>query len=304
MLPPNQNHREREETPCSIQQRGRRKSLLGNKSRLQRRLAHLQSLGYYVTLKAATNAVSGDAAGRNFVMISSTVNAGDVTNKFTSNSIPVITWRQDLYDDLGMVTSNSSYYGTISGQTTLKIIDANHPLAAGLNGTITVESNASVFAWGTPNTNAFTIATSVSNPTNYVIFGYEKGARMPGLVAPARRVGLFMSDASSITNLNANGFALFDAAVNWVVTAPCPPALEVMLLLSRSSSMSGQPLTDAKNDAKYFATNLNLTLDRAGVAAYETSGELKQSLTTSSNLLTSAIDNIVLLNLVKYSDTD
>ena len=39
---------------------------------------------------------------------------------------------------------------------------------------ITVESNASTFAWGVPNTNAFTIATSVSNSTNYVIFAYEK----------------------------------------------------------------------------------------------------------------------------------
>ena len=61
------------------------------------------------------------------MLISSTVNPANVTTKFTGSTVPVIAWRQDLYDDLGMVTSG--YYGTVASQIQLKIIDANHPLA-------------------------------------------------------------------------------------------------------------------------------------------------------------------------------
>ncbi|NJN55415.1 MAG: hypothetical protein HC804_12070 [Anaerolineae bacterium] len=47
-----------------------------------------------------------------------------------------------------------------------------------------------------------------------MLFGYETGAAMFGLNAPARRIGFFFS-ATTGANLNANGWALFDTAVSW-----------------------------------------------------------------------------------------
>src|SRR5262249_23918269 len=50
--------------------------------------------------------------------------------------------------------------------------------------------------------------------TRIVVFGYEKGAAMFGLSAPARRVGLFLNDTTAAA-LASNGWRLFDAVVGW-----------------------------------------------------------------------------------------
>jgi hypothetical protein len=108
-----------------------------------------------VCISAPSIELANDLSVRNplldspgYVLVSAT--ATDVNTKFTSSTIPVVTWNQDLYDDLGMVTSNSAYYGTIASQTQLTVVDANLPLAAGLNRIITVVSNASTFAFARP----------------------------------------------------------------------------------------------------------------------------------------------------------
>ncbi len=58
----------------------------------------------------------------------------------------------------------------------------------------------------------------MSDTTKIIIFGYSQGASMPGLVAPAKRVGLFMSDTTA-ASFNANGGTLFDAAINWAASS-------------------------------------------------------------------------------------
>jgi hypothetical protein len=67
---------------------------------------------------------------------------------------------------------------------------------------------------GKPNANAASVATLNSDTTKIIIYGYTQGASMPGLVAPARRVGSFMSDTTA-GSFNTNGWTLFDAAINW-----------------------------------------------------------------------------------------
>jgi len=61
---------------------------------------------------------------------------------------------------------------------------------------------------------AAAIATVATDSTKTLIFGYTSGAVMPGLTAPAQRVGLFMSDTSA-ASFTSNGGLLFDAAVKW-----------------------------------------------------------------------------------------
>lgn len=106
------------------------------------------------------------------------------------------------------------------------MITPGHSLAAGLGGTELVFHHmnnpglTSTFNWGKPNGNAASVATIVGNATRIAVFGYAAGASMPGLVAPARRVGFFAGDTTA-TYFTQSGWALFEGAVGWAVdTAP------------------------------------------------------------------------------------
>ncbi|MBI5916085.1 MAG: HYR domain-containing protein [Bacteroidetes bacterium] len=177
----------------------------------------LQTLGYTVTLKSATACGSEDANGKGLVVISSTVNSGDIGTKFTNVTVPVVTWESYLLDDLKMVSnSEGSGYGQNGNYNSLSISDASHPLAAGLSGTVQVYTSSNLMRWGwTTNGSAAKVAKIAGQSSRYGVFGYESGVPMQGgFIAPARRVSLFMDDATP-TLLTANGIKLFDAAINW-----------------------------------------------------------------------------------------
>jgi hypothetical protein len=72
--------------------------------------------------------------------------------------------------------------------------------------------------WGVPGENAIAVAGLSSDPHKCIIFAYDAGAEMPGLIAPARRVGLFLfrNTANSFTS---EGWALFDSAVDWSISS-------------------------------------------------------------------------------------
>jgi uncharacterized repeat protein (TIGR01451 family) len=177
----------------------------------------LQNLGYVVTVKDAKSSVSGDATGRTVVVISSTATSNNLSTKFTNVTVPVVIWQPLSFADMGMVPTGNSNRGTATGQTQVKIILPTHVLAGGLSGTQTVVTASSTFSWGKPNANAASVATLSSDTTKIIIFGYAQGASMPGLVAPAKRVGSFMSD-TTVASFNTNGWALFDAAINWATS--------------------------------------------------------------------------------------
>lgn len=187
----------------------------------------LETLGLQVTVKSASAATSADANGKVLVVISSTVTPSSVNTKFRTVAVPVLTWESELYDDLGMTPTSSGNFGTQSGQKSL-VVTAGHPLAAGLAGTQLVfnePNNASLtstFSWGKPNANAARVAALTTDSTRIAVFGYEAGAAMPGLVAPARRVGFFAGDTSA-TKFTSAGWSLFDAAVNFSLSTTTPP---------------------------------------------------------------------------------
>jgi hypothetical protein len=135
--------------------------------------------------------------------------------KFRTVAVPVVIWEPDSFLDMGM-TSKGNTSGKDNGQTQVGIINPGHPLAANMSGSVTVMTASSTFSWGKPNANAATIATQPNDATRSVIFAYESGSTMPGLVAPARRVALFLSDTTPAA-VNDNGWALFDAAIRWAV---------------------------------------------------------------------------------------
>jgi hypothetical protein len=175
----------------------------------------LQAGGHTVVVRTDTGATTADAAGKALVLLSSTVTSANVNTKFRAVVNPVLTWESHLFDDLGMtgVTSGTDF-GTLSGRTQVDVVAPGHPLAAGLSGRATLTSSAQTFSWGRPNANAALVARPAGDATRAVIFGYEKGAAMPGRTAPGRRVGFFLENDTA-SALTAAGASLFDAAVRW-----------------------------------------------------------------------------------------
>ena len=174
----------------------------------------LQASGHTVVVRTGTGATTADAAGKALVLVSSTVTSADVNTKFRTVVNPVLTWESALLDDFGMTGTLGTEFGTLSGQTQVDIVAPAHPLAAGLSGRVTVTSSAQTFTWGRPNGNAALVARPAGDTTRAVIFGYAKGAAMPGLAAPGRRVGFFVENGTASALTTAGG-SLFDAAVRW-----------------------------------------------------------------------------------------
>jgi glucose/arabinose dehydrogenase len=175
----------------------------------------LTTTGFTPLVRAASAVATTEAAGKALVLLSSTPSSTQVNTKFRTVVTPVLNWESALMDDLGMTGPTSgTHYGTMTGQTQVAIVNAAHPLAAGLSGTVNVTTGAANVSWGVPNANATTVARPVGQPSRAVIFAYEKGSIMPGLVAPGRRVGFFLEDATA-ASLTTQGRSLLDAAVRW-----------------------------------------------------------------------------------------
>ena len=151
------------------------------------------------------------------VVISSTVAAKHVNAGWRYAPVPLLTWENDCLDDLAMTGKRSGAdYGEAPRERYLWLVNAPHPLAAGLPAGVTnVYVKQAGMSWGRPGLGASTIATLYGQPEKAAIFGYEKGATMDyESLAPARRV-MFFLDNESFDNLSPSGLKLFDAAVAW-----------------------------------------------------------------------------------------
>jgi hypothetical protein len=114
----------------------------------------LETLGYAVTVKAASTSATADATGKDVVVISSSVVSGDVNTKFKNVAVPVVTWENAIYDDMGMTgTVSGTDFGTTANTTDVGIYstacdrnnmypsavgygDGCHDRTAGLSGTV------------------------------------------------------------------------------------------------------------------------------------------------------------------------
>ncbi|MBN2411903.1 chitobiase/beta-hexosaminidase C-terminal domain-containing protein [candidate division KSB1 bacterium] len=178
--------------------------------------AHFIDRDFIVQVLDQNSADAADALDKNLVIISESVNSGNVNTKFRNVNIPVLLWDPYLYDDMGMTASAEGVdYGIIS-KSKLVISAPQHPAAAGLSATVQISSTEREMTYGVPNTNADIIAVWEGDTDKAALFVYDKGAHMPGLTAPARRVGFFVKDGIA-SDLTDDGWKLFDAAVDWTL---------------------------------------------------------------------------------------
>ncbi|MBI1290829.1 hypothetical protein GC173_06240 [bacterium] len=179
----------------------------------------LATWGYRVTAILAQPSTGAEATGKQLVFISESVSSSHVASKYRNTTAPVICSEDYNYDEMAMtgLTVNVDY-GFVADQTALVIEPGGSPLAAGLApGRTTIFTAIGRTQWGIPNGNATIGATLDGDPSKATIFGYRGGAAMAGGIdAPARRTGFFLQDfTKEMTLLNADGLALFDAAVRW-----------------------------------------------------------------------------------------
>lgn len=180
--------------------------------------AHLDSLGYKVTF-IDQEAPASKATGFDLVIISSTVGSQDFEGKYRDVKVPLLTWENDILDDLRFTGRHKDVdFGEVEKEHYIWIVNAPHPLAAGLPAGInSVYRKDQPMGWGKPGLGASIIATMPGQPGKAIIFGYEKGATMDyDFIAPARRVMLFL-DNKTFPLLKENGIKLFDAAVRWAI---------------------------------------------------------------------------------------
>jgi hypothetical protein len=172
----------------------------------------------------AASATVADANGTDFGFISRTTRAADFNAAFRDLPVPLMVPEYALYSFLGMTgpTVDTDWGAMTLNTTDLAITDPSHPLAAGFSGAVTVMTpGTGLYGFGVPGPGAAKVATPVGQDGRYAVFGYEKGADMVGLAAPARRVGWFV-DKDAATRLTVSGWTLFDAAVRWTAGA-CSP---------------------------------------------------------------------------------
>jgi hypothetical protein len=180
--------------------------------------ARLESQGWQVTVVQAPASTTANGDGKQLIIISSTVNSGDVGIKFRDSTAPVLNWEQAVQDDFLMTLGTDGVdRGTLAGQTEASLVKADHPLAGGLTtGVKTMTTEAQDYSWGLPNENAVMIATVAGNPDQALIYGYDTGAILADgtTPAPGRRV-MFFSGNNGFAFFTEDAVKLFDAAVEW-----------------------------------------------------------------------------------------
>ena len=172
--------------------------------------------GYVVTIIDDDEVAIADTTDQDLVIVSKSVN-NNIDDNFFSADIPFVIWKHQYFDEANLTTNSStSGHNQARDQTQINIIDASHPLSAGLSGLVTVYSTPKTVNWGIPTEDAIKVATIANDPSRYSIFAYEAGSTlMDGSQAPKRRVGFFLDKTTSVMEL---GESLVDATVAWAIT--------------------------------------------------------------------------------------
>lgn len=196
----------------------------------------IMAQGGHTVTYVTPSAMDAALAGKNIVVVSSTINSGDINTRLRNSTLPVITWESSLFDDFGFTDAGAGNFATDQLFSNINVTNASHPLATGL-----AAGSQAVYSPQPPNTNAWclvkgggtSVATLTGDATKSVLFGFEWNAALvnpvgtsPAMAAPARRVGLYFGDntlqstVNGVTTVYANtaGRNRLTSAVNWALS--------------------------------------------------------------------------------------
>jgi hypothetical protein len=193
-------------------------------------------MGHTVTRmpdNTAADAMLTAANEADLVIIVESVNSGSVGTKIVSTPTPILFYEAFLQDEFGLVdgstrgvdpgTPDRGDYGAVEGQVSLNIVRPEHPLAAGLQGTVQVYRFERELNFGVKIAPAVEVVATVPGyPNAAVIHLLRKGAtRFDGTPSPGLRISYFVENDNGTGTFNLmthHGLRLFDAAVNYALT--------------------------------------------------------------------------------------
>ena len=173
----------------------------------------VESLGFEVELHSQDEAQPVDTTGAAGVFVLETVGSGSITNAYSGLPIPFITAETFFLDEMGFAPDNHTYDDP--NQTSVVIVDPDHPIAGGLEGEVTI-APAPVWIMATcdPQGDVQIVARATVNNCACVAV-YEEGAKkMDGSKVPARRVITFISRENAPI-MTDDGWKLFDNSFLW-----------------------------------------------------------------------------------------
>jgi hypothetical protein len=176
--------------------------------------ARLERMGFEVRIRASGPPFDPEIRSSALLAISSSVRNPGIEEALRHLPVPILVWASNLFDELAMTERSREAQGSDAMTDHLVIKTPGHPLAAGLEGEVVVSKHKHHVRWGAPSPFAHWVATFPDEPTRALVFGYDRGAPMVGMEAPARRVGLFLSDWV-IPDLSPAGWQLVEAAIRW-----------------------------------------------------------------------------------------
>ena len=158
---------------------------------------------------------AGDAAGRDLILLSATVQSNQVGATFRDAVVPVVVWETHLFDDMAMTSSTA--FGRDLGQPGVDIVDPWHPIVDyRADGRVQLDLTGSV-GWGQVPAGATVVATSPADPSHAAIFCYDDYEILAdGTPAPERRVGAWLGEEGAAV-LTYHGRRLIDGVLLWAL---------------------------------------------------------------------------------------
>ena len=176
---------------------------------------------YYTTTVRDDDAAAPGGVAHDLVVISGSVAAGAVGTKYRAHPKGVMVLAPAVLPLMAM--TGPSGFGTLSGQTGVRMVLASTQLSAGFaaDRAVAVHAAGQRIGWGTPVATTDGVAvTANGDRSRAVVFRYLAGRRMVGgFTAPGRRVGFFVQRADALT---ADGWRLFDHAAEFADGARAP----------------------------------------------------------------------------------
>jgi hypothetical protein len=174
-------------------------------------IGRIKAHGFSEVVLVSDAAVTAESVvGSDLVVISSSAESGPLQDKLKDIPIPVLCVEDAEFTKMGMASAGDHEAGVS------EVVIVGGPLVGAASGTLAISSKPGELGWGTPAASAIKGATLPGNQARLVVFGYEKGAQMTSMAAPARRAGFAIREQLA-ANLNADGIKLFDSILEWVI---------------------------------------------------------------------------------------
>ena len=180
--------------------------------------------GFEVTVVGQDASAASDADGMDLVVISETVFSDRISSKYRDTLAGVIVLESFVLDDMNVTGRTTDVDLGLANVDSIIVTNSQHPLAAGLEGTVQILETTATVTWAKPSENAAKVALLADDVEgHYGIFGYEAGAQMVGLQAPGRRVQLPFHNAAVQAGLTDDGVKILEAAFQWAAGLGADP---------------------------------------------------------------------------------